>query len=68
LEILRQDIEASRTGAIISEKMSQFMTMSLKLMMVMITNPYINLQTGHLTQEYIKVYNGIILLIIFLGA
>jgi len=68
LEVLHLSMEASRSRATISKRMNQFMTMSLKLMMVMTTNPYTNLQIGHLIQEYIKVYNGIIPLITFLGA
>jgi hypothetical protein len=42
--------------------------MSLKLMKMMTTNLYINLRADHLTQEFIKVFNEIIPLIISLGA
>jgi hypothetical protein len=48
--------------------MNKFKIMSIKLMKMMTTNPYINLQADHLTQESIKVYNRIIPLIISLGA
>jgi len=43
-------------------------SMNLMLMKMITTNPYINLQIDHLIQEYIKVYNRIILLITSLGA
>jgi hypothetical protein len=50
------------------KRMNIFKIMNLKLILVMTTNPYINLQADHLTQESIKVYNGIIPLITSLGA
>jgi hypothetical protein len=61
-------LETPKSGATISKRMNIFKIMSLKLMMMMITNLYINLRVGHLTQEYIKVYNGTIPLITSLGA
>jgi hypothetical protein len=48
--------------------MNIFKIMNLKLMLMMTTNPCINLQADHLTQESTKVYNGIILLTTSLGA
>ena len=62
-----QDEEAPGFGTTINKRMNIFKIMSLKLMLIMTTNPYINLQIGHLIQECIKVYNGIILLITSLG-
>jgi hypothetical protein len=68
LEVPHLDMEPPRSGTTISKKMNIFKIMSLKLMFMMITNPYINLQVDHLTQESIKVYNGIIPLTTSLGA
>ena len=63
-----QDEEAPGFGTTINKRMNIFKIMSLKLMLIMTTNPYINLQIGHLIQECIKVYNRTIPLIISLGA
>jgi hypothetical protein len=63
-----QDAEAPRSRTTISKRMNIFKIMSLKLMLMMTTNPYINLQADHLTQESIKVFNGIIPLTTSLGA
>jgi hypothetical protein len=67
-EAPHQNAEAPRSGTIISKRMIKYKLMSLKLMMLMKTNPYINLPTCHLTQEFIKVFNGIIPLTTSLGA
>jgi hypothetical protein len=68
LEVLHLSKETLRSRTVISKKMNSFKIIILKLMMIITTNLYINLQTSHHIQEYIKVFNGIIPLIIFLGA
>ena len=68
LEVPRQDAEALGSRTTISMRRTKYKMMSLKLMKMMTTNPYINLQIGHLIQECIKVYNEIIPLTTSLGA
>ena len=68
LEVQRQDTKAPRSWTTTSKRRNKYKMMSLKLMKMMTTNPYINLQIGHLIQECIKVYNRIILLTTSLGA
>ena len=49
LEVSHQDTEALGSGTTISKRMNIFKVMSLKLMKMMRTNPYINLLADHLT-------------------
>ena len=60
--------EAPWSGTTIRKRMNIFKIMSLKLMLMMTTNPFINLQIVHLIQECIKIYNRTIPLITSLGA
>jgi len=53
-EAPRLDAEAPGSGAKISKRRIKFKIISLKLMLMMMTNPYTNLPTCQLIQECIK--------------
>jgi transcriptional antiterminator len=62
-----QHLKTLRTSKKISKGMLEKVHLKLKLMKMMKTNLYTNL-LDHLTLVYIKLYNGITPLSIFLGA
>jgi transcriptional antiterminator len=62
-----QHLKTLRTSKKISKGMLKQVHLNLKLMKMMKNNLYTNL-LDHLTPVYIKLYNGITLLTIFLGA